>query len=90
MPTMMPGTKPTIIGNTRCQTFGTLAIVPEHVGVQHDLDQHERRIETRFARNSSAMGTVIDENPYPSAPLTMAATSVMAARAIGKDSVTDV
>jgi len=34
-------------------------------------------LSTRFVRNSSASGTVIDEKPYPSAPLTVAATSVM-------------
>ena len=35
-------------------------------------------LSTRFDRNSSASGTVIDENPYPSAPLIVAARSVIA------------
>jgi len=35
-------------------------------------------LSTRFERNSSASGTVIDEKPYPRPPLTMAAKSVMA------------
>ena len=34
---------------------------------------------TRLARKSSASGTVIDEKPYPSAPLTTAARKVIAA-----------
>ncbi len=33
----------------------------------------------RFGRNSRASGTVIDEKPYPSAPLTTAARNVIAA-----------
>src|SRR5688572_2405709 len=37
---------------------------------------------TRLVRNRSASGTVIDENPYPNAPLTIAAPKVMATRAI--------
>src|SRR6059058_2436174 len=32
---------------------------------------------TRLLRNNSAIGTVIDEKPYPSAPLTTAAASVI-------------
>src|SRR5581483_1407327 len=36
---------------------------------------------TRLERNSSASGTVMEENPYPSAPFTVAAMSVMARRA---------
>src|SRR3984893_6586587 len=39
-------------------------------------------LSTRLARNSSASGTVIEENPYPSAPLTIAAARVMTASAI--------
>src|SRR5262245_61171286 len=34
-------------------------------------------LSVRLLVNSSASGTVIDENPYPSAPLTMAATNAM-------------
>src|SRR5687767_2676191 len=37
---------------------------------------------TRLVRKRSASGTVIDENPYPNAPLTIAAPKVMATRAI--------
>ena len=44
-------------------------------------------LSTRFARNSRAIGTVIEENPYPSAPFTMAASSVMAASAMVCQSV---
>ncbi len=36
-------------------------------------------LSTRFDRNSKASGTVIDENPYPSAPLMVAARSVIPA-----------
>ena len=35
---------------------------------------------TRLVRKSSASGTVIDENPYPSAPFTMEAPRVMTNR----------
>ena len=38
-------------------------------------------LRTRLVRKSRASGTVIDENPYPSAPFTIAEPSVMAARA---------
>jgi hypothetical protein len=38
-------------------------------------------LRTRFDRNSSASGTVIDEKPYPRPPLTMAAKNVIPMRA---------
>ena len=40
-----------------------IAVVPQHVGVQHHLDQHERRIQDAVGQEQQATGTVIDENP---------------------------
>ena len=55
---------------------------PQHVGVERrPRSAPSPGFSTRLARNSSASGTVIDEKPYPSAPLTMAARSVMRASA---------
>jgi hypothetical protein len=38
-------------------------------------------LSVRFGSSNNAKGTVIDEKPYPSAPLTSAATNVMTAMA---------
>src|SRR5678815_1235336 len=79
VPASTPGARPTTIGSTRRHTLGsaarfthnTYAFNATSIGTSAGL-------RTRLVRNNSASGTVIDENPYPSAPLTMAAASVMA------------
>ena len=78
VPTMTPGARAITTGFTRCQTFGidarlthrTYALSTTSMGTSAGL-------RTRFVRKNSATGTVSDEKPYPSAPFTVAANSVM-------------
>ena len=78
VPTATPGASPMATGIRRARTaasprrltHSTDALSATSIGTSAGF-------KTRFVRNSRARGTVIDENPYPSAPLTTAATAVM-------------
>src|SRR5471030_1459398 len=88
VPITMPGIRPTTTSCTRGRTSGSAARFTHST---HAFSTTSTRtsagFRTRLVRNSSASGTVIDENPYPSAPLTRAAPSVMTtiATACGMD-----
>src|SRR5215469_9497839 len=72
----MPGTSPTRIGNARWRTAARL---PRLCRTTQLLIASSTRtkagLKTFCGRNKSAIGTVSDEKPYPSAPLTVAANS---------------
>ena len=83
VPTTTPGSNAMTIGSVRRQTcwieprftHNTYALSTTSIGTSAGFS-------TRFVRKNSATGTVMEEKPYPSAPLTVAARSVMAASAI--------
>src|SRR6185437_8702614 len=78
VPSATPGARPIAIGSRRARTaarplrltHSTYAFSTTSIGTSAG-------VSTRLVRKSSASGTVIDEKPYPNAPLTMAATVVM-------------
>ena len=79
MPTITPGASPTIIGITRRHTAGSASrLTHSTYALSATSTSTSAGLSTRLDRKSSARGTVIDENPYPSAPLTVAANSVIA------------
>src|SRR5262245_56226853 len=83
VPMATPGASATTIGSTRRQTFGNDARLTHSTYVLSTTSMGTSAgLSTRLVRNSSATGTVIDENPYPSAPLTVAASSVIPTSAI--------
>jgi hypothetical protein len=46
VPMMTPGARPTRMGNTRRHTVrDARRIVPEHVAVQRDFEQHQGRVQ---------------------------------------------
>src|SRR5438128_4739964 len=83
VPKTTPGASATTMGIVRRQTFGidarfthnTYALSTTSIGTSAGFS-------TRLVRKNSATGTVSEENPYPSAPLTVAAKSVMPTSAI--------
>ena len=83
VPATTPGTNPRTIGDTRRHTPGNSARFTQRTYALSGTSMMTNAgLSTRFDRNNKASGTVIDENPYPSAPLMVAASSVIAARAI--------
>ena len=76
---MMPGASPQTIGPTRRRTRGTAPrFTHSTYAFRNTSTMTSDGFRTRFETSSSASGTVMDENPYPSAPLTDAAANVIA------------
>src|SRR5262249_41304988 len=78
VPSPTPGPSARTIGSVLRQTSGidrrftqrTYALSTTSIGTRAGF-------KTRLVRNNRATGTLIDENPYPSAPFTVAARSVI-------------
>src|SRR6266436_9480702 len=77
----MPGTRPRTIGSATRRAAGRL---PRFDATTHTFIPNSTRTKAGLSillgKNSSATGTVIDENPYPRAPLTAAAGNAIAKR----------
>src|SRR5260370_16652923 len=72
----MPGMSPNRIGNVRARTV--LKLRRFRITTQEFIASSTRTragARTRLEKNSSAIGTVSDEKPYPRAPLTNAAAA---------------
>src|SRR5947208_6495513 len=78
VPSTTPGARPIVTGRTRRHTRGSAArLVQITYAFSATSSTTSAGLSARLLRNSSASGTVIDEKPYPSAPLTSAAPSVI-------------
>ena len=58
---------------------------PSTLALRNDFEQHQRRVEYAVGEKNSASGTVIEEKLWPSAPLIVAATSVIPASVISSE-----
>src|SRR5207249_4473205 len=75
VPAMTPGTNPMMMGMTRERTAGSFArFTQSTLALSTTSSSTSAGFNTRLVKKNSARGTVIDENPYPSAPLIVAAT----------------
>ena len=64
VPRMMPGSRPMTIGSTRRQTSASASrFTHSTYALSATSISTSAGFSTRFDRNSSASGTVIDENP---------------------------
>jgi hypothetical protein len=82
VPARMPGTSPIRIGSRRRHIGGIAARFAHSTDALSGISSRTSAgLSVRFGSSSNASGTVIDEKPYPSAPLTSAATNAIAATA---------
>src|SRR5205823_3767813 len=81
LPATTPGTAPASIGRMRGQTAATdLRFAISASALMNSSISTSAGLSTRPAWKRRATGTVMEEKPYPSPPLTAAATSATEAR----------